>query len=394
MGGTPLSETYTITNSGTAPLTLGQVSISGTNASDFTVTSQPASSVAAGGSTTFTIQFAPTAVGTSNATVSFTENDTSTTSPFTFAISGVANNNTGSLSGTAYDDMLGTGSLASSDPVLANIKITLTGTDSSSTAVNQTATTSTSGTYTFSNLVAGTYTLTATLPTFLSVGRATAGNEGGTPSGESIGSITLPAGAAGTGYNFSTSGLTAEFLSVNLFLASTPAASQVLNPGPTISAIANQSVAEDASTSAVSFTVADAFAPASALSVSGSSSNTTLVPTANIVYGGSGADRTVTVTPASGQTGTATITTTVTDPYGDVSDVAFTLSVTAQSASQSAVPAVVQNSVSQAPASGSPAGSGSTSATDSVFSQVGGSGSSSGQSSAIDAALAGENNWT
>ena len=167
LGGTALSETYTITNSGTAALTLGQVSITGTNASDFTVTSQPSSSVAAGGSTTFTIKYSPAAVGTSNATVSFTENDTTTTSPFTFAISGVANNNTASLSGTAYDDMLGTGSLASSDPVLANIKITLTGTDSSSTAVNQTATTSTSGTYTFSNLVAGTYTLTATLPTYL-----------------------------------------------------------------------------------------------------------------------------------------------------------------------------------------------------------------------------------
>jgi hypothetical protein len=333
-------------------------------------------------------------VGTRTATVSFTENDTTTTSPFTFAISGVANNSTASLSGTAYDDMLGSGSLASSDPVLASITITLTGTDSGGNSVNQTATTSSSGTYTFSSLLAGTYTLTATLPTFLSAGTATAGNEGGTPSGESIGSITLPAGAAGTGYNFSTSGLATEFLSVNLFLASTPAASQLLNPGPTISAIASQSVTEDTSTPAVSFTVGDALAPGSALTVSGSSSNTTLVPTANIVYGGSGADRTVTVTPASGQTGTATITTTITDPYGDVSDVAFTLSVTAQSASQSAAPAVVQNSVSQAPASGSPAASGSTSATDSVFSQVGSSSSSTSQSSAVDAALAGEDNWT
>ena len=330
LGGTALSETYTITNSGTAALTLGQVSITGTNASDFTVTTQPSSSVAAGGSTTFTIQYSPAAVGTSNATVSFTENDTTTTSPFTFAISGVANNNTASLSGTAYDDMLGTGSLASSDPVLANITITLTGTDSSGNSVNQTATTSTSGTYTFSSLVAGTYTLTATLPTYLSTGSATAGNEGGTPSGESIGSITLPAGAAGTGYNFSTAGIATEFLSVNLFLASSPAASQLVNPGPTVSAIANQSVTENTATPAISFTVDDAIASSSQLTVSGGSSNTTLVPTANIVYGGSGADRTVTVTPASGQTGTATITTTVTDPFGDVSDVAFTLSVTAQ----------------------------------------------------------------
>ena len=87
--GSPVSETYTITNSGNAALTLGQVSIGGTNASDFTVTSQPATSVAPGGSTTFTVQFSPTAVGTRTATVSFSEDDTTTTSPFTFAVSGV-----------------------------------------------------------------------------------------------------------------------------------------------------------------------------------------------------------------------------------------------------------------------------------------------------------------
>ena len=87
--GSPISETYTIANSGNAALTLGQVSIGGTNPSDFTVTSQPAASVAAGSSTTFTVQFSPTAGGTRNATVSFSEDDTTTTSPFTFAISGV-----------------------------------------------------------------------------------------------------------------------------------------------------------------------------------------------------------------------------------------------------------------------------------------------------------------
>ena len=49
------------------------------------------------------------------------------------------------------------------------------------------------------------------------------------------------------------------------------------------------------------------------LTVTGSSSNTALVPNANIVFGGSGANRTVTVTPAANQFGTATITVTVTD---------------------------------------------------------------------------------
>src|SRR6185295_9988115 len=41
--------------------------------------------------------------------------------------------------------------------------------------------------------------------------------------------------------------------------------------------------------------------------------NPTLVPLGNLVLGGSGANRTVTVTPAAGQSGTATITVTVSD---------------------------------------------------------------------------------
>ena len=49
------------------------------------------------------------------------------------------------------------------------------------------------------------------------------------------------------------------------------------------------------------------------LQLSAASSNPGLVPTGNIVFGGSGANRTVTVTPAAGQTGTATITVTVND---------------------------------------------------------------------------------
>ena len=52
---------------------------------------------------------------------------------------------------------------------------------------------------------------------------------------------------------------------------------------------------------------------AGSLTVSGGSSNPTLVPTDNIVFGGSGANRTVTVSPAANQSGTATITVRVSD---------------------------------------------------------------------------------
>ena len=86
-----------------------------------------------------------------------------------------------------------------------------------------------------------------------------------------------------------------------------------VNDNPTISDIANQSTNEDTATSAIAFTIGDSETAAAALTVSGSSSNTTLVPNANIVFGGSGANRTVTITPASNQFGTTTITVTVTD---------------------------------------------------------------------------------
>jgi subtilisin-like proprotein convertase family protein len=49
------------------------------------------------------------------------------------------------------------------------------------------------------------------------------------------------------------------------------------------------------------------------LNLSANSSNPTLVPTSNIVFGGSGSNRTVTVTPVAGQAGSATITLSVSD---------------------------------------------------------------------------------
>jgi formylglycine-generating enzyme required for sulfatase activity len=92
------------------------------------------------------------------------------------------------------------------------------------------------------------------------------------------------------------------------------------NSAPTISDIAAQTITEGNNTGALAFTVGDAQSAAGSLTLSGSSSNTTLVPNANIVFGGSGANRTVTVTPASSQTGTATITVTVSDGSLTASD--------------------------------------------------------------------------
>ena len=85
------------------------------------------------------------------------------------------------------------------------------------------------------------------------------------------------------------------------------------NTAPTISAIANQSTLPNTATGAIAFTVGDTELAASILTVTTASSNTTLVPNASVVLGGSGASRSLTITPDSGQTGTTTITVTVND---------------------------------------------------------------------------------
>ena len=51
-GRAPVGQTYPITNSGSSPLGLGSVSLTGDDPNDFAVTSPPAASVAPGGSTT------------------------------------------------------------------------------------------------------------------------------------------------------------------------------------------------------------------------------------------------------------------------------------------------------------------------------------------------------
>gem|GEM_PF-5841716 len=86
-----------------------------------------------------------------------------------------------------------------------------------------------------------------------------------------------------------------------------------VNDAPTISALADQSVNTNQTAGPLAFTVADVETSAASLTVTGTSSNPSLVPNANIVLGGSGANRTVTVTPAADQSGTATITLTVSD---------------------------------------------------------------------------------
>jgi hypothetical protein len=104
------------------------------------------------------------------------------------------------------------------------------------------------------------------------------------------------------------------------------------NTAPTISTVADQTIPANGTTGALGFTPGDAETAAASLTVNATSSNTTLVPNTNITFGGSGANRTVTVVPAPNQTGNATITLTVSD--GTLSaDTTFTVTVTETMAS-------------------------------------------------------------
>jgi endonuclease/exonuclease/phosphatase family metal-dependent hydrolase len=99
------------------------------------------------------------------------------------------------------------------------------------------------------------------------------------------------------------------------------------NTPPTVSPLAQQTIAEDTSTAALNFAVADVQTPASSLTIAGDSANTALVPNANIAFGGSGTNRTVTVTPLPNQSGAAPITITVSDGTSSTS-MSFTVIVT------------------------------------------------------------------
>ncbi len=82
---------------------------------------------------------------------------------------------------------------------------------------------------------------------------------------------------------------------------------------PTISAISSHIIVSNTSTGPIPITVGDAETPAENLTLSATSFNANLIPVENVVFGGSGATRTVTITPVAGLNGYSTISVTVSD---------------------------------------------------------------------------------
>jgi hypothetical protein len=93
------------------------------------------------------------------------------------------------------------------------------------------------------------------------------------------------------------------------------------NSAPTIAGLANTSFREDTS-KLLSFTVGDSESAASALTLTGSADH------ARVVFGGTGADRTVTLVPDADWNGSTTVTITVRDPGGLTSSTSFVATVT------------------------------------------------------------------
>jgi len=85
--GNSFDRTFVIENNGSADLTGGPVTFSGTNAADFTLFSAPTFPVTQGTSTSFTVRFTPGAGGLRTATVNIPNND-GDENPYDFAIQG------------------------------------------------------------------------------------------------------------------------------------------------------------------------------------------------------------------------------------------------------------------------------------------------------------------
>jgi VCBS repeat-containing protein len=86
-----------------------------------------------------------------------------------------------------------------------------------------------------------------------------------------------------------------------------------VNDPPTVTVTAGGTCGADDRSGTINLTVADVDSAATALTLTAESSNSTLLPTGNIVLAGIGAARTLTATAVAGRTGTAVVTVTAND---------------------------------------------------------------------------------
>ena len=280
------------------PFTIGDLETAATaltvsgSASDTTLF--PAGSITFGGSGgNRTISIAPAANLSGSATITVTVND--------------------GAGGTAVDTFLVTVSAVNDQPTISDIVNQVTNEDVALTNIP----------FTIGDVetaaVGLTVSATSSDPSLFPAGSITFGGSGTNrtislnPAANLSGSVTITVTV-----NDGASGAAADTFLITV---------NPVNDNPTISLIANQSTVMDTPTTANPFTIGDLETPLAGLVLSGSSSNSALVASGNIAFGGTGGSRTVFVTPNAGQTGTTTITVRVTDGGGLFAESQYTVFV-------------------------------------------------------------------
>ena len=148
VGGT-LAKTFTIrNNSTTTALSISGVTIDGTNLANFTVTTAPANSIAASGSTTMVVQFSAASAGAKTAALHIASSDASVGAAFDIALSGTGAIAPPTITGTLtspntptyVDGVYVTANLqAASGATIANAQLTYTnGSQSTATVFTET----------------------------------------------------------------------------------------------------------------------------------------------------------------------------------------------------------------------------------------------------------------
>ncbi len=140
----------------------------------------------------------------------------------------------GSISGFVYADTNNNGVRDSNEVGIPGITVTLVGTtDDTNAQVNQTVTTTSTGSYSFQNLVAGTYTIRETQSSFYVDGRDTVGNLGHVgPRVNDQFTLRVEGDAAANNYNFGQAGIKSQFLSKRAATSSVTAQDLVNSVNP------------------------------------------------------------------------------------------------------------------------------------------------------------------